>query len=135
MRKKNRDLSTDIEELKKLKLQVSESLLERLEQLKKVMDDIADLQKTLSKESEIATFQSLSTHKKDTHELKVRVQELKLGSKQNEREIERLREEVRLKDDNFRKLFEENQELCFKVNMHWHLDQYSRGSGGPSRRR
>ena len=40
------------------------------------MDDVADLQKILSeKESEIATLQSLSTHDKETHELKVRVRE------------------------------------------------------------
>ena len=38
-----------------MKLQLTESLLERLEQLKKAMGDIADLQKILSeRESEIA---------------------------------------------------------------------------------
>jgi len=45
-----------------MKLQLTKSLLEMLEQLKKAMDDIDDLQKILSeKESEIASLQSLST--------------------------------------------------------------------------
>jgi len=45
-----------------------------MEQLKKAMDDIVDLQKILSKkESEITILQSLSIHDKETHELKVRV--------------------------------------------------------------
>jgi len=55
--KKNLDLSMDRRELNKIKFQLTESLLERLEQLKKAMDDIDDLQKILSeKESEIASL-------------------------------------------------------------------------------
>jgi len=52
----------NLRELNKIKFQLTESLLARLEQVKKAMDDIADLQKILSeKESEIASLQSLST--------------------------------------------------------------------------
>ena len=40
-------MSMDLRELNKLKLQLMESLPERLEQLKKAMDNIADLQKIL----------------------------------------------------------------------------------------
>jgi len=110
-------LSIDLRELNKLKLQLTKSLLERLEQLKKAMEDTAVLQKILSEESEIAILQSLSTHDKETHKLKVRIRQLELGSERNERQIEELQEEVRRKDDNFRKLFDENQEQRFKMNM------------------
>ena len=48
-----------LRELNKLKLQLMESLLKRLKQLKKAKDDITDVQKILfEKESEIATLQS-----------------------------------------------------------------------------
>jgi len=58
------DLFMDTRELK-IKLQLTESLLERMDQLKKAMDDTADLQKILSeKELEIASLQSLSTQDK-----------------------------------------------------------------------
>ena len=74
LRQENCDLFKDLRELNKLKLQLTEYLLERLEQLKMAMDDIADLQKILSeKESEIANLQSQSTHDLETYELKVRV--------------------------------------------------------------
>ena len=43
LKKENLNLSMDLRELNKIKLQLTESLLERLEQLKKMMDDIADL--------------------------------------------------------------------------------------------
>ena len=50
----------DLRGLNKLNLQLTESLLERLEQLKKAMDDISDLQKILSeKGSKVAILQSL----------------------------------------------------------------------------
>ena len=57
LKKENLNLSMDLRELNKIKFQLTESLLERLEQLKKAMDDIDDLQKILSeKESEIASL-------------------------------------------------------------------------------
>jgi len=61
-----------------------------LEQLKKAMDDIADLQNILfEKELEIASLQSLSTQDMEkTHALKVRVRELELGLEENECKIE-----------------------------------------------
>ena len=40
--KEKLDLSIDLRELNKIKLQLIKSLLERLEQLKKKKDDIAD---------------------------------------------------------------------------------------------
>jgi len=43
LKKEKLDLSIDLRELNKIKLQLIESLLERLEQLKKKKDDIADL--------------------------------------------------------------------------------------------
>ena len=52
--------------LNKMKLQLTESLFERLEHLKKAIDDITDLQKILSeKESEIASLWLLSTQDKE----------------------------------------------------------------------
>ena len=49
-----------------MKLQLTESLFERLEHLKKAIDDITDLQKILSeKESEIASLWLLSTQDKE----------------------------------------------------------------------
>jgi len=48
-KKENLDLSMDLKKLNKMKLQLTESLLERLDQPKKVMNDIADLQKILSR--------------------------------------------------------------------------------------
>ena len=92
LKKENLNLSMDLRELSKIKLQLTESLLERLEQLKKIMDDIADLQKILSeKESKIASLQLQSTQdKEENYALKVSVRELELGSEWNEKEIERL---------------------------------------------
>jgi len=116
----------DLRELNKRKLQLTESLLKRVEQLKKTMDEIVDLQKILSKkESEVTSLQSLAIQDKKTHTLKVRIRELELSSERNEREIERLREEVPRKDDLYRKLFEENQELRFEVNMHRVLHRHN----------
>ena len=57
LKKENLNLPMDLRELNKIMLQLTKSLIERLEQLKKAMDDVADLQKLLSmKESEIATL-------------------------------------------------------------------------------
>ena len=46
-------MSMDLRELNKIKLQLTKSLLERLEQLKKAMDNIANLQKILSKKESV----------------------------------------------------------------------------------
>ena len=47
LKKEKLDLFMDLRELNKIKLQLTESFLERTEQQKKAMDDIADLQITL----------------------------------------------------------------------------------------
>ena len=125
----------DLRELNKIKLQLTVSLLERLEQLKKAMDDITDLQKILSeKESEITSLQSLSTQDKEaTLTLKVRIRQLKLGSKRNEREIKATRRGPS-KGDLYRELFEENKGLCFEVNTLHPLDRYRQRGSDRSRK-
>jgi len=47
LKKENLDLSMDLRVLNKIKLQLIVSLLERLEQLKKTMDDITDSEDSL----------------------------------------------------------------------------------------
>jgi len=92
LKKENLSLSMDLRELNKLKLQLKESLLEQLEQLKKAMDDIAILEKLLSdKEPKIASLRSLITRdKEEIHAPKVRLRELELGTERDEGEKERL---------------------------------------------
>jgi len=48
LKKENLNLPMDLRELNKIMLQLTKSLIERLEQLKKAMDDIVDLQKIIS---------------------------------------------------------------------------------------
>ena len=58
-----------------------------------MIDNIADLQKLLSeKESDVVSLQSLMTRDKETHVLKVRVQE---HSERDEREKETLKRALR----------------------------------------
>ena len=57
LKKENLNLPMDLRELNKIMLQLTKSLIERLEQLKKAMDDIVDLQKIIfEKESEVVSF-------------------------------------------------------------------------------